>query len=400
MIFVAALILLAGMSVIIIALAHEVVLDLRMTRNLVDADQATEIAKVGLDNIIYLANTDAAWRTTYFSGPWIFYKSVGGGSFMASGVDYDDDLADCPIDTVLAMCTATYNGTRRSLSATLTPPVHASMMYLAYASGGGAAVRIVNTPRIYGDICSGDRVTLSGAAPDFRGDIYVTVAERVAAGLDDGDTDIIAIQSNPTQPVVDFNWLTSRASVISPPHVDGDYQITDRRIAEDENPYGFTNSNAIYHIDARGDGVKFTRSYIHATIIITNAATVTFDKACVHYPKETYYPTLVVDGRVVYSFDQNLSESESGTDFNHDADQADTFTPSVTGVVYATKSITGLQASGGTNIVRFKGALVSTQVVLIGPGCIFEQDAGLSTNLVNQFQGKGLRLVKGTMTIQ
>jgi hypothetical protein len=67
-------------------------------------------------------------------------------------------------------------------------------------------------------------------------------------------------------------------------------------------------------------------------------------------------------------------------------------------VVYSSQSLTGLQAGGGTNIVRFKGIMIARSLHLIGSGSIFEQDPFYASNLVVQFQGNGLQIVPGTIT--
>jgi len=396
-VFVTALILLAGMSVVIIALAYEVALDLKMTTNLVDGDQALEIAKVGIDNAIYLANDDSDWRTTYTSGVWLSNRAVGNGAFTLSVTDDDGDLSDCPIDTVTASSTAIINGTTRTVSATLAPPAHESMMFLAYTWDN--KIKISDGPRIYGDICSGNDVELDGALPDFRGDAHVSKVDKVDPPLDDADTDVIVFSSDPTQPDVDYDWFVSRGSQISPPTGGGKYYIADKVISPTSNPYGFTNANGIYYIAGDKD-VRFVRCHITATIVVANGNHVSFDDATVHAPAFPYYPALLCEKQIFYSFDQNLSENESNVDFNGDGDKTDIFTPSVSGIVYAEDRITGLQMTGGTNLVRFKGALISKEIWLIGSGCIFEQDPTLSTDLVNQFHGRGLKLMSGSFKIE
>ena len=271
------------------------------------------------------------------------------------------------------------------------------MMYIAYT--WEKKTQISNGPRIYGDICSRDKIELDGALPDFRGDAYVSATDKVSALLDDADTDVIIYSSAPTQPDVDYNWFISRGARMSPPESDGKYYIADKVISPTSNPYGFTNANGIYYIAGDKD-VKFVRCHVTATIVVANGKHAYFDKATVHAPAFSYYPAVVCDKQTFYSFDQNLSESESNVDFNADGDKTDVFTPSVSGVVYSKDKITGLQMTGGTNIVRFKGALISKEIWLTGSGCIFEQDAGLSTNLVNQFQGHGLKLVSGSFKIE
>ena len=399
-VFIAALILLAGMSVVIVALANEVSLDLKMAASLVEADQALEIAKVGIDKIVYAVNNDANWRTTYTSGTKYGPFSLGDGTFCVTIIDDDGDLADSPIDSVTVTSVAAYKGTTRTVSATLTPPVHESMMYLAYVWKKDKKLGFEAGPRAYGDLCSFNKIDVIGALPDFRGDIYYASPGGIDGSLDDEDTDIIMLSAEPAAPNVDLNWFIGRASTIGPPLVGDTYEITGKRISSDNNPHGFSNSNGIYYLDAGGKNVKFTRCYIEATIVIKRAGTVTFDEAGVHLPKETYYPALIVEGNVVYAFDKNLSESESGVDLNGDGDKTDIFTPSISGVVFATKTLTALQGTGGTNIVRFKGTLVAENIKLIGSGCIFEQDPSLAAELVSQFQGGGMKLVKGSLRIE
>jgi len=52
-IFVASFVLLLGISVVLIALGSEIALDLRMSSNLAEADQAREIARIGIDYAIH-----------------------------------------------------------------------------------------------------------------------------------------------------------------------------------------------------------------------------------------------------------------------------------------------------------------------------------------------------------
>lgn len=402
-IFIAALILLAGMSVVVIALAHEVSLDLKMAASLVEADQALETAKVGIDKVVYAVNSDPVWRETYTSGETYGQFALGDGSFQVTLTDKDGDLADDPIDSVTVTSVAVYKGATRTVSATLIPPVHEAMMYLAYvwkAGSGTGDMEIKNGPRIYGDLCAANHVTLKDAsAPDLRGDIYVTNSGNVSAALDDADTDIITLSSAPAAVEVDLDWFIDRGSRISPPVKDEEFLVEDEIISPTWNPYGFANSNGIYYIE--GDrAVRFRRCHITATIVIATGKKVYFDEATVHAPAFSYYPALLSDNEVHYAFDRNLSEAKSDVDFNGDGDKADVFTPSISGVVFARKRIEGLQKSGGTNIVRFKGAFISEKIVLVGSGCIFEQDPSLASNLVSQFQGDGLKLIRGSLKIE
>ena len=218
-IFVAALVLLAGMSVVIIALANEVSLDLKMATALVDADQALEVAKVGIDKFVYAVNNDANWRTTYTSGTRYGPFALGDGEFYVTITDEDGDLADSKIDSVTVRSVATYKGTTRTVSAVLAPPVHDAMMYLVYAWHD---LHFWLAPRIYGDVCSQHKVDLHDSAPDFRGDIYAFSLGDVDAPLDDADTDVITITTEPADPAPDANWFVSRGAAMAPPESVGE----------------------------------------------------------------------------------------------------------------------------------------------------------------------------------
>ena len=405
-IFVAALILLAGMSVVIIALANEVTLDLKMATAHIDADQALEIAKVGIDKFIYAVNNDPNWRTTYTSGTKYGPFALGDGEFYVTITDEDGDLTDSLIDSVTVMSVATYKGSTRTVSAVLAPPVHDAMMYAAVMWDSGKKIEIKDGPRIYGDLMSDGDVDVNGALPDFRGDVYCRDASKVHGGLDDADTDVFEIWPTPTNPTPDADWFVSRGSAMSPPESGGTLRVIDKRIAPDTNPYGFSNTNGIYTIDANGKDVEFRRCYIEATIVITRADKVFFEDGIVHSPALSSYPALVVIGKdsskgtVTYDLDMNLSESTSHVDFNGNGNTTDVFAPSVSGVVYATRKIEALQIDGDEKTVRFKGVMVSQEIRLMGAGNIIEQDPALSTNLVEQFQGDGMKLVKGSVKIE
>ncbi len=398
MIFIAALIMLCGMTVVVIALAHEVGLDLHMASNLMDAEQTAEIARVGLDNLIYAANSDPNWRTHYTSGTWFTNKTVGEGQFTASATDNDGNLANNPIDPVAARSIATLNGTSRTLTATLRPPVHPAMMYLGTACWTNGEIRIESGPRLYGDLAANNTVSMVGNAPDFRGGLYVRDQDSVAADLDDADTNIYEISSVPGEPSVNVNWFVGQGSQMTPPEVASNILIENKVISPASNPYGFTNADGIYYIHVGNKDVRIRNCHITATLVFVSAKAVYFEQASVHGPAFTHLPALVANAPVVYDFDRNLSESACNVDFNGDGDRSDVFTPFISGVVYSSQSLTGLQAGGGTNIVRFKGIMIARSLHLIGSGSIFEQDPFYASNLVVQFQGNGLQIVPGTIT--
>jgi len=329
---------------------------------------------------------------------WLDARAAAGGTFTASGIDDDGDLADCPIDPATAQSVATYKGATRRLSATLTPPVHDAMMYLAYGASGPREIKINGSCRIFGDLCA-EKVQLASGTPDHRGNIYAKKLDEVSPGLDDADTNVYVYASEPERPTVDVNWLVARGSQMSPGVYADDYYIADKVISPTSNPYGFSNANGIYYITGDRE-TRFVRCYINATIVILTNKKVSFEKASVHAPAFPYYPALVMEDELHYSFDQNLSEAESDVDFNRDGDKSDVFTPSVSGVVSANKKIFALQYSGGTNIVRFKGVFISDYIEFCGSGGIFEQDPSLATDLVNQFEGDGLQLVPGSVRME
>ncbi|MFH1731691.1 MAG: pilus assembly PilX N-terminal domain-containing protein [Planctomycetota bacterium] len=398
-IFIAALILLAGMSVVIVALANEVSLDLKMATALIDADQALETAKVGIDKIIYAVNNDANWRTTYTSGTKYGPFPLGDGTFYVTIIDDDGNLADSPIDSVTVRSVATYKGTTRTVSATLTPPVHQAMMYLAAMWDSGRKIETENGPRVYGDLMSNGNVSVIGALPDLRGDIYCRDPNKVDGRLIDADTAAITISPTPTNPNPNIDWFIARGQPMSPPIVNDKYEIADKVISPTSNPYGFASANGIYYIQG-GKQTRFVRCHITATIVVKTGKEVWFDEASVHSPASPENPALLSDQKIYYNFDRNLSEPQSGVDFNGDGDKTDVFTPFVSGLIHAADKFHGLQYSGGTNTVRFKGTIIAKEMILIGRDCIFEQDPALSTNLVEQFQGTGMKLVKGSVKIE
>jgi len=398
-IFIAALILLAGMSVVIVALAHEVSLDLKMAASLVEADQALEIAKVGIDKAVYAVNNDPNWRTTYASGTTYGPFALGDGSFTTTITDEDGDLADSPLDSVTVTSVATYKGATRTVSAVLAPQPHETLMYLASMWDLGKKIEIKDGPRVYGDLMSDNHVTVDAPLPDFRGDIYCRDKGLVDEELDDADTNVIQIDPTPTDPDPDFNWFISRGARISPPLIGDKYVIEDKVISPTRNPYGFTNAEGIYYIHGDKE-TRFVRCHITATIVVATNKKVNFEDACVHAPAFSHYPALLVGNEVLYKLDESLSEAQSGIDFNGDGDQSDTFTPHIRGIVYAKTKFFGLQYEGGTNIVRFTGAIISREMALIGAGCIFEQDATLSTTLVNGFLSGKMKLVTGSIKIE
>jgi hypothetical protein len=393
-----ALVMLAGMSVIVVSLTSEVALDFRIAQAVIEADQATEIARVGLEAMLYEAVNHSDWRRRNPSGAWISDRTVGRGSFTATGTDADGDLDDSSIDDVDARVVAVYGDTERTLTATLRPPVHETMTYLASMWGANKAIEIKDGPRIFGDLMSRGYLTITGSPPNVRGDIYCRLASRIDAQLADADTVVSELSSTPVNPSPDFDWFTARGERVNPPLVGNEYVIENRVISPTTNPHGFANAHGIYYINAGNRNVRFRRCHIQATIVLNSARSDTyFDDACVHAPAAPRYPAVLARGNLSYALTNNLSERTTGVDFNRDGDATDAFTSYVRGVVYSAKRFEGLQREGGKTLVRFTGAIVAREILLVGAGCLFEQDADLATNLVHEFHGDGLKLVSGSI---
>lgn len=135
-----------------------------------------------------------------------------------------------------------------------------------------------------------------------------------------------------------------------------------------QNPFGSTNAQGIYIIDAAGGSVRIRRSRIVGTLVIVNAGSggVELTDQVNWEPAFPNYPAMLIQGSLSIKIDNSkLSESDEGTNFNpsstpwqgaSDSANDDSYPSALAGILYCTGDLTF--AGQGTNLQSLQGVVV------------------------------------------
>lgn len=393
------LLLLAGALVVVLALASDVGLGVRMATNREDVARARCLAAAGVEQAFYIAATISAWRSlvaaTGQDEPLMGNTAFAGGTFSAFIYDPDDPLGiSDPLRPVEILGLGRYGTVERLLRMRAAPPVHETVTYAVCATLGNWDLSLSEAVSIMGAIRGNEDVRVTdGSAVSVAGDIYVPATAFVSPSLLDGDTQRIDLARATAQPTPDFGWFTSRASRVN------SVLLSAVVLSPTSNPYGWANADGLYYIDAAGLPVVIENVYLRGTLVIQNSPSVRFRKAFVHKAVRSDFPAILCNASgegVIFELDRPLDEAEYQKDYNEDGDQLDILPCEINGIVFNGGSITGFVAPGSTVAVTVRGAVVALSVSLRGSNVTIQQDLELLTRRVYGFVGQGLRREPGS----
>ena len=282
---------------------------------------------------------DQNWRSNWPNGTWLSNQQLGNGCFSLEGIDpRDGDLADSLYDPVVLTGIGTKGIAKRKVQVVLTANIKPllALNTCLHASGN-----------IY--VWLGQKITAVGAPISTNGCLYnLGTIEGDVEAVNVGSTGYItghlttpaAVKRMPDSQVI--SQYIDKATVV--PFTD---TIDKQVLTPSYNPWGSTNADGVYFIDTSNNDLTIKNSRIHGTLIVRlGDKKLTLDEAVFMHSYRSYYPVLIVDGKVKIkcrSDDYNLSETSCSTNYNPsgapylgvwDSDKYDSYPNEIQGLVY------------------------------------------------------------------
>lgn len=367
-------------------------IDRRATAGLNDMGYARAAALSAVDLGVLLVKSDPDWRTARANGAWLSNRALGDATFSLLLTDDDGDLADDPRDAVTLRGIGDRGAARYQLQLRLTPdrPALAALQTALHAGGDVT----VNTGKTVS--ASGGPLSLNGALNNngtITGNVEAVSVSRAGT--------IVGVLSTPVAakdlPFSDvFDSYVARATTISPPGGTIHHVV----LSPGSNPWGATNADGLYYINAVGADVTISNARIDGTLLVrTNGNKLIVNGTVCMTNHRSDYPVLIVDGdaRLGCTTDAaGLSESTQGTNFNPagspyqgatDNDTTDTYPGEIQGLVH----VRGTLLLEQTATVR--GGVICESTVDCNGSNTLVLDPTLYSNPPDGYRGVGQMLV-------
>lgn len=298
------------------------------------------------------------WRTTYTSGVWEANRAIGTGTYTLEGIDtIDGILSNSPSEPVALRGTGLAGQSRYKLEVTLAAkPKPLTCLQVAMHAGAGLTFSSATVQSNLVTISSNTSATASAAIVYPKVEVVTTASGGTY--MSSRKTGITP-RTMPDATVFDYYIANGTAIAYSAiPKVAGKTTIEKLVFSPNSNPYGLTNPNGIYVIDCLSGALRIRDSRIVGTLVILNVTTELSIESSVNWePAIANYPSLLVRGNINLSVASTaLSEAGVNTNFNpsgtpyqgiFDTDKVDTYPSVITGLIYASGSITGFATTDG-----------------------------------------------------
>lgn len=339
-----------GAAMVVTVLGLSALMTVRIERKSADAAgdlaEARLLAQSAIEMGVWMMNDDPTWRSTLTSGNWKTNQPLGRGTFSLDGFDpMDADLADSKTEPVeltgtglvgdarfIVKATATAEATPLgALSRALTADGNLSVLSGATFTSPLAALRtnaqLINSGTIIANVEIGSVRTL--------GTVVGTVTTGSTA-LEMPDPDVFAMYQ-------------SLATTIAYPGTTFDRVL----LAPGLNPWGATNADGVYFIDAGSNDLTIKRSRVLGTLLVKCGTSnkLVIDDPMFMQPYRADYPVLIADCAVEIKLTSAvlvLSESLQLTNYNPtvavylgigDIDLLDTYPNEIQGLVHAKRNL-------------------------------------------------------------
>lgn len=347
--------------VVVLILASMAVITAR--RAAAEARVSGAVARAAAESSLELAIAEAtnsyAWRTSVKSGAaFAVSESFPAASFSVTAADPVDGDVSTNLDDPVTLTGAGLSGPARQMASVVLELDTTAVSGLGCALATGDDITFSSaTVRSLGTIASNAAVTAGSSN---------IVAPVIAVGTITGST--YGLSRTPLSPAVQIPaqpWAdyTAIGSTLSYGLTGG--QIRSVVLGPSRNPYGPTNTQGVYIINAAGGNLLIRDTRVLGTLVVLNAGTVELRGSVVMDPAVNGWPVLIVQGTIFFNtVGGDLSESAIGTNFNpaavpyrgaSDFDTVDTFASTLNGIIYASGNI----SSDPTARCTIRGALLA-----------------------------------------
>lgn len=344
-----------------------------------DAIAARHYAHTAIELGIYAINADASWRQTRVNGEW-GGLNFGHGKLTLSGIDpTDSDLADAIADPLVLIGSGMCGDAVYHERVTLVPP-EVPLPALNTCVHTGTAIQV----------SSGASVTATGAPLSTNGSF-------VTAGTVNADVEALTVfESKP----INGNVTTGAAAKDLPDPNVYDYYLARATeipfastiqgvvLSPASNPFGNTNAEGVYYINAGGSDLRIQGTRVCGTLIVRTGGAYFRLGPQVHFsPARADFPVLIVKGTLDLEMGSGtaLRESDWSTSFNPpgtpyegvaDIDNSDTYPTELRGLVH----VIGTLYTTHSDSARVKGVVLCTGTFYAYIPTYFEHDPTLYAN--------------------
>lgn len=361
-------VLITGSAMTLAAMAFA---DRRVRNNIADQRHAAMLARTGSEWILAHAATTPAWRANFQTAPTRLLRPNGPGRVDVTVTDGDGNLTDNDTQTVSITLTSRVNGLERRMKFDAQSNPHAA---LAYNMVGTNLIKIDGNCTINGPIYATSSITrnsgtvTTGAGASFN----VPTGGSISGSLQPRNLNAKTIGAL----TPDLTFYTAKATSLPLSSSGSGYALERGKFTSTFNTYGAANAHGIYLVDMAGKKLSLRDIYVEGTLVIVNSGSmkdITIDGAVIFKTGTFGYPSLIINaGNAVVDMlipASTLNESTVGADLNGDADQADSLTPYISGLVYAPNADITLGGSSWAFSGSFiAGVLTLKDGVVIGDG--------------------------------
>lgn len=354
--------LVLGVAMIVSSIAVFSLTHVRTQRRILkqnsDRVQAEIIARTAIERGRLLIESDPDWRTNRPQGVW-WSHAAGGDSGSVEAIDpIDGDFTNDETGSVLMTATGVFGSARQKVEVrlnTFLEPIAVLRDAAHFRDGFG--------------VSSGATVTVNDASITTNGSIVSsgTINGDVECNTTLGGTYNGTVTTGQTwREAPDSDILNDFKSIATTIPDTGDWDKV--LLTPNHNPFGATNSDGLYYLDAGGGELSISNARIVGTLVIefSNANKKLNIKNSVHIaPFRTDYPTIITNGNIEIDLDSvgaPLSEASLGMNFNPagapyqgvtDTDQTDTYPNTLIGLIH-TRSYATIKGS-----MQMSGCLIA-----------------------------------------
>ncbi|TWU07536.1 hypothetical protein [Stieleria varia] len=358
-------------------------------------------------------SSDANWRNNHTDGAYSSWLNATGlvvsstdqASVRYQLSDVDGDLSDDDFDDVQLTVHARVGDSQSAITVQLQP-AYRGLELLGYGVTAlddlrvewGAVLNSESAVQVADDCLTSTSGTIVSPLTECSGTIMPAIRGAFA-----GEN-----VAGPTHDVVDVYMQSgTQIPVSSLPWQSGKRTISNAVLTAGTNPYGSTDANGVYWIDAGGSHVRITNSRLGCTLAIYDASSIELTGAIVWEYAAVPEAILVADAPIYFNaIEPVLSESTLGVNFNPSSspfrgsisnttidDQYDT---QFRGLIYSSDDVTVYATSDGSPI-WVTGSVIGDDVTLYNDVHIFSLPELVSSPPAGLIDPTPMRFINGTM---
>ncbi|QDU57438.1 hypothetical protein [Aeoliella mucimassa] len=260
------------------------------------------LARTASESAIIHVTQDPQWRTSLESGDESTHLELDGGTYFWRVIDpdgdFDDDLRDCIWIEGIGQVGEALSVEKVRLMPTGTPLSCLEVAMLVddsfgLSSGSYWVHTIIRTNQT---VASNDDVAVGTGSREIDGD--AEAADYASGNVTGTKTSRVAQRELPNDDYLTYYQSAGTWIPLDSLESDGiNYEMNDKVLSPNANPYGVPNPEGIYLIDCQGKNVEINYCRIVGTLVLINPGSQSaIPVSSSLEPAVPNYPALLVDG--------------------------------------------------------------------------------------------------------